>query len=60
MNMEGKERKAKYQLTKESSTIDQSHENKEKNDLEHYLRQVKLSITIKMSSTHGKDKSKEP
>ena len=38
MNMEVKENKAKYQLIKESSTIDQSLQNKEKNDLEHYLR----------------------
>ena len=49
MNMEVKEKKAKYQLIKGSSTIDQSHANKEKNDLQHYLRQVKLVITIKMS-----------
>ena len=49
MNMEVQERKAKYQLIKGNSTINQSHENKEKNDLEHYLRQVKLAITVKMS-----------
>ena len=49
MNMEVKERKAKYQLIKGSSTIDPSHKNKKRNDLEHYLRQVTLAITIKMS-----------
>ena len=49
MNMEVKERKEKYQLIKGSSTIDQSHKNKKKHDLKHYLRQVKLAITIKMS-----------
>ena len=52
--MEVKERKAYDQLIKGSSTINQSHENKEKIDLEHYPRQVKTS------HNHGKDKSKEP
>ena len=54
MNMEEKESEAKYQLIKGSSTINQSHVNKDRNDHKHSLKQVRLTLTIKCVKLKGR------
>ena len=54
MNMEVKESKAKYQLIKGSSTINQTHVNKGWNDHKYSLKQVRLTLTIRCVKLKGR------